>query len=151
MNINTAFPSDYLKSEDLQGRDVTLTIEKVELEKIGQGRDSETKPIIYFVGKKKAMVANKTNCKTIAKLYGDETTNWIGKPITIGPREVEFQGDMVWAIRVSLKKPVTATQQAAPVAAPAKPAPMQAHHTGATAPTNEAGEVNFDETDSVPF
>jgi hypothetical protein len=69
-----------------------------------------------MTGKKKAFVVNKTNAGTIAKVLGtDETEEWVDRQIIIGPREVEFQGNMVWSIRVSLKKPGAT--------APAKPAP----------------------------
>ena len=108
MNINEAFPSDYLKADDLKGANVTVTIDEVGIEEIGQGQQKERKLILSFVGKKKRLVCNKTNANTIGKLYGTETDAWIGKSIILAPREVEFQGDMVWAIRVSLQKPTVA-------------------------------------------
>lgn len=112
MNINQAFPSKYLKVDDLHGKNVTVTIKSVALEAIGQ--DKVSKPVIYFEGKDKAFVCNKTNSNTIAKLFGPDTDNWTGQKITLCPREVEFQGEMVWAIRVSLQKP--ALPQPKPVA-----------------------------------
>lgn len=133
MNINEAFPSDYLKADDLKGANVTVTIEDVGIEEIGQGQQKERKLILSFAGKKKRLVCNKTNANTIGKLYGTETDAWIGKAITLSPREVEFQGDMVWAIRVSLQKPVTA---GAP--APKAPPPPQ-------------DRVEGDPDESVPF
>jgi hypothetical protein len=119
MNVNQAFPSNYLKAEDLQGKNVTVTIESVELVDMGQGRDKEQKILIAFRGKDKGLVCNKTNARTIEKLYGPETDDWIGQTIIIGPREVEFSGEMVWAIRVSLQKPGIK-----PATAPAKSAPV---------------------------
>ena len=113
MKLNDAYPSRFLTADDLGGKDVTVQISKVELEEIGQGPDKSTKLVLSFAGKSKQFVVNKTNARTIGKVLNDEETdNWIGKKITIGPREVEFQGNMVWAIRVSLKAP----------GAPAKPA-----------------------------
>lgn len=120
MNINTAYPSNYLKADDLNGKSVTVTIQKVELEEIGQGRDKERKPVLYFRGKDKGVVLNKTNANTITKLYGGETDDWVGKAITLVPREVEFQGEMVLSIRVSLQKP------GAPAAARPETAPEPA-------------------------
>lgn len=107
MNINDAFPSDYLKADDLKGSNVTVTIESVSIEEIGQGQQKEAKLVLSFIGKKKRLVCNKTNAKTIAGLYGPEMDAWKGQSIILSPREVEFQGDMVWAIRVSLQKPTT--------------------------------------------
>lgn len=119
MNINQAYPSNFLKADDLGGKSVTVVIQKVEMEEIGQGRDKETKPVLYFRGKEKGVVLNKTNANTITKLYGGETDDWIGKAITLVPREVEFQGEMVLSIRVSLQKP------GAPVAKPTDPEPPE--------------------------
>jgi hypothetical protein len=106
MNINEAFPSDYLKASDLGNKSVTVTIESVELTDIGQGRDKEQKILIRFVGKQKGLICNKTNANTIGKLYGIETDGWLGKRIILQTREVEFAGEAVWAIRVSLQKPL---------------------------------------------
>ena len=109
MNINNAFPSDYLKASDLGDKQVAVTIESVEMVDIGQGRDKEQKILIRFVGKQKGLICNKTNANTIGKLHGVETDAWIGQKIILQAREVEFAGEMVWAIRVSLQKPVNET------------------------------------------
>lgn len=116
MKVSDAFPSNFLKAEDLDGKTVTVTISEVTLEDLGQGKKKETKLVAAFRGKDKKLVLNKTNSSTIAKLYGDDTDDWIGQRISIMPREVEFQGDMVLAIRVSLQKPASpAARQQEPV------------------------------------
>ncbi len=71
------------------------------------------------------MVCNKTNANTITKLYGDDTDAWIGKPITLCAREVEFQGEMVLAIRVSLKAPPIGQPAATKPAQPVSTEPEQ--------------------------
>lgn len=139
MKLNEAFPSNFITSADLNGKDVVVVIEEVKMERIGQGRDAEDKLLLTFRGKKKGLITNKTNAKTIGKLYGDDTDDWIGKAITIGPREVEFQGDMVWAIRVSLRAPASAAPAAQPAATPPPSTPCD--ETGAPVP----------EEDSTPF
>lgn len=109
MKLSEAFPSNFLKAEDLKGAAVTVTINNVEFEKIGKG-DEDKKLILSFQGKAKKLVCNKTNSKTIAKvLDSDDTDDWIGKKITLRPAEVEFQGEMIWSIRVSLQAPGTST------------------------------------------
>jgi hypothetical protein len=91
---------------------VSATIEEIDLEEIGQGADKSKKLVIGFAGKKKRFVVNKTNANTIAKVLGsDDTDDWIGQRITLRAMEVEFQGNMVMSIRVSIKKPTS--QQAA--------------------------------------
>lgn len=114
MKASNAFPSPFLKADDLQGKNVTVTIEGIEMQEIGQGAQKSTKPVISFVGKDKGLVCNKTNWNTIIKLHGDETDHWRGKRIILSPREVEYQGEMVLSIRVSLQKPNSGVLPVAP-------------------------------------
>src|SRR3990167_10743705 len=97
-NINDAFPSNYIKASDLKGGQPTVTIDRVEFEPVGQAR--EMKPILYFAGKEKGLVLNKTNAKNITHLVGSsETNDWIGCSIKLYATNVEYQGDTVEAIR----------------------------------------------------
>ena len=104
MDMNTVFPSKFLKASDLQDKAVVVTIERVEMDSI---TDDTTKPVVYFVGKEKGLVLNKTNTKTISNLYGGESDEWAGKSITIYPTETDFQGERVECIRVKIKRPAT--------------------------------------------
>lgn len=124
MNINDAFPSNYLKAAELE-EDTIVTIADVRMEEMGQGKDKNSKPVLYFEETDKGLVLNKTNSGTIAKLYGPETDDWIGKRITIYPTEVEFKGEQTLSIRIRLKAPTAkaaATKPAAGNAAAAKKA-----------------------------
>jgi hypothetical protein len=121
MKLTDAFPSNFLKADDLQGKEVTVKIEEVTLEELGQGNDKEEKLMISFQGKSKKLVCNKTNARTIEKLHGGDTDDWIGKRIILAPREVEFQGEQVWAIRVSLRNPEAAAATAKAVASKPEP------------------------------
>ena len=85
MNIYDAFPSKYLKAEDLKGEHVTFTIEEFNTEEVGSEEGS--KPVISFVNTLKKMVLNKTNAETIAKLYGGETDQWPGKKLILYSKE----------------------------------------------------------------
>lgn len=97
MNINTAFPSKYLKTGDLQGRRATLTVDYVEAQTIG----NDQRLVVFFAGKQKGLVLNKTNAVMIQEIAGtDETDNWRGVKIVIYPAKVDFQGRRVDAIRV---------------------------------------------------
>ncbi len=122
MKTGDAYPSKYLAAADLDGRDITVTIDSVELESIGQGQNKESKLVITMKGKDKSFVVNKTNAKTITKVLGtDETDDWVGQKIIIGPREVEFQGEMIWSLRVSLRNPNAQQAQQQPTRQPAPP------------------------------
>jgi hypothetical protein len=115
VDINTAFPSKYLRASDIGEQRPVVTIERVEMEPVGQSR--EMKPVVYFRGKDKGVVLNKTNAKKVIALAGGstETDAWIGVQIRLYATEVPFQGEMVEAIRFMspLSQPV------------AKPAPQE--------------------------
>lgn len=114
MKLSEAFPSNYLTASDLNSQSATVRISSVEAVEMGKGNEKKTKLLISFLGKKKQFVCNKTNANTISKLYGDDTDGWINQPITIRPMEVEFGGEMVLSIRVSLQKPVAVQPAPAP-------------------------------------
>ena len=110
MNIDSAFPSNYLKASDLGDKSPVVTIDRIEVEPIG--RDKEMKPVIYFQGKEKGLVLNKTNAKKIAELTGSkDTDDWAGCQVRIYATETEFGGETVECIRI---KGAGAPQQARP-------------------------------------
>ena len=57
MDINAAFPGEFLKAADLQGRQAAVVIDRVEMQKVGD----DHKPVAYFQGKDRGLVLNKTN------------------------------------------------------------------------------------------
>lgn len=107
-DYRTLFDRDYLGHFDLQGREVTVTINKVvggQLTAVG-GRKSK-KPICYFDGKEKGLICNKTNSKTIAAMYGNFIEGWVGKKITlyVSTTRSPDGGDDVECIRIRPKIP----------------------------------------------
>jgi hypothetical protein len=110
MDINSCFPGSYLKAQDLQGRTVTVKIDRVQVEVVGD----EEKPVAYFMGKDKGLVLNKTNAGTIAVLHGPETDQWIGREVKLYPTKVQFQGGMVDAIRIRVEPPDVAEDSEIP-------------------------------------
>jgi hypothetical protein len=122
--VSEMHPSKYLKASDCEDGDLVLTIERLEQDRIGQGKDAEDKWIVYFVEHDKGLILNKTNTNTIAKLYGDDTDDWEGKPVTLFATEVQFGTDMVDAIRIRSKpaKPKGATKATKATAPAARPA-----------------------------
>ena len=159
MNVNDVFPSKYIKSSDLGGATPTVTISRVSIEEVGQSKDR--RPIIYFEGKEKGCVINKTNAKAVTKIAGSaEMDEWIGTRVQLFVTTVEFQGDQVDAIRIRAPKivpkpapaPVAAVKPAKPGA---KPAPKPAEDEPEAGPEPEMGpEVDVypgDDTDGIPF
>ena len=101
MNINDQFGSNkFLKSADLQGNVARVKIQSVAVEKLGDDR----KMVMYFAGKEKGMVLNKTNAMTIGDAYGEDTDDWTGREIEVFSMKVEFQGKMVDGLRVRVAR-----------------------------------------------
>ena len=116
MKISAAFPSQYLKCADLNGKPCPLTIRTCVSEELGQGNDKEQKPVLYFEKAQKGLVLNKTNATVIADAYGDDTDNWTGKAVEIYPTVVDFKGKLVDGIRLRIQP--QQQPQTQPAAAP---------------------------------
>ncbi len=98
-NINDAFPSKYLKATDLAGAEPIVTIDRVDYEPVG--RDREMKPVLYFVGKAKGIVLNKTNANKLIELtHSAITEEWRGTRIRLYASEATFGGDTYDVVRV---------------------------------------------------
>ena len=104
-NVLSYFDSDYLREFDLPTPEYLVEIESVsagELTSVG-GRKTK-KPLVKFKGHAKALALNKTNSKSIAKLYGYETDAWIGKKIMLFRSSTEMAGETVACIRCKAPK-----------------------------------------------
>lgn len=105
------FPSKYVGAHDLKG-DTTVEILSIKMDTLVLERgDKEDKPIVRFKGTKKALVLNKTNAKTIAKLYGNDTDNWIGKKVILFATTCQAFGADVECIRIRPHEPSNAPQR----------------------------------------
>lgn len=151
MLISQAFPSKYIKSEDIKaaGRPVPVVIDRVEMETIGQGNEQEEKPVLYFRNKSKGMVLNVTNGNTIKDAYGDDTDSWLGQPIELYVARVSYAGKMMDGLRVQLP-----SVQRQPAARPAQqmhaPAPSQRPAPPVAQPPYDDSTVAIAE-DDIPF
>jgi hypothetical protein len=111
MRISKAFPSKYLRADDVDemGGQLTYTIRKVVLEEIGQ--DKTTKPVAYFRTTQLGLVLNRTNAARLSASLGDETDAWIGKQITLETEQVPMRGQLVNSIRVRVDGAVQAERR----------------------------------------
>ena len=111
MDVRLLYPTKYIKAADLQGKDVTLTISRVEpREELKSAQGTDYKPALYFKemeernargqGENKRLVLNKTNATTIAGIHGNETDNWVGKKVTLFPTTTRAGGKTVDCVRV---------------------------------------------------
>jgi hypothetical protein len=111
------YPRRYAIGEDLQGKPITLTIEKISREKMHPQPNSPEveKWVAYFKEARKGVVLNRTVAYQIAEFLGsEETDDWIGKRITLYPQPMTVAGRKVTAIRAQAAKSAPATAEAIP-------------------------------------
>lgn len=142
MNMNDIYPSKYLKADDLMGREVRVIMATVEMEKIGD----DNKPVLYFKGKDKGVVLNKTNASTIAAAYGNESEDWLDQPLILFSVMVDFQGKVAPAIRCRVP---TARDNKAIREDPISSGPIPRRATGGVSDNLAAGGALLN--DEVPF
>lgn len=145
MRMSDAFPSKWLSAADIPDGGMIVTIETYEMEIIGQGEKKQNKPVLYFKEDVKPMVLNKTNGGVLTQVLGsDEMDDWIGKEVTLIAREVEFQGELIDAVRVQVPKKKTARPAAAAAPKGGKPAPRRPQGPPPEPPTELDNEPEED-------
>lgn len=117
MRTSEAFPSQFLKKEDIGDRRVRVTVDHIQMETIQNGDHKENKPVVYFRNTEKGMVLNKGNAEAIQEAANgdDEMDNWGGTVVVLYvDRNVTFGGKRVGGIRISpARKPETAPVEVA--------------------------------------
>lgn len=100
------FDSPYLGAWDLpQGEDRIVTITKVVGEELMSNRGKDKKPVAYIEESDRGLVLNKTNARTIAALYTNDTNKWIGQRITLYRTTVQVGPEVKDCIRVRPDRP----------------------------------------------
>lgn len=113
MDINSMFPSKWIKAADLRGQRVLVTIDRVEMQTVGE----ERKAVVYFVGREKGLVLNRTNSNALIEICGSaDTDDWEGQQCVLYPTRVDFQGKRTDAVRIDAppKKAAKAKRQPEP-------------------------------------
>lgn len=92
------------------GRDMTVRIDYV-VREIVKGTDGkEEECTVARLVDEKPLILNRTNSKSIAKLYGPYIEDWSGKDITLFATKTKVAKDVVECLRV---RPAVAARQAA--------------------------------------
>jgi hypothetical protein len=101
--INPAYVGAYCIQQD-----TVVTVEKVTRELVkGEGGKSEECTIIHLKDNK-PFICNRTNAKTITKLYGSPyIEDWVGKTFTLFPTTTKVAGETVECLRIRPTKPTT--------------------------------------------
>jgi len=101
MLISEAFPSAFLKAEDLikaHRPSVTVQVESCDYETVGD----KNHPVVRFQGKSAGLVLNKTNSNTLTDALGDDTDKWRGRTIEIFHTKTDLKGALVDCLRVRI-------------------------------------------------
>ncbi len=115
MRISEIFQSRFLKAADLGGREARVVIDHVEM--VDLDADQPQRPALFFVGKSKSMVINRTNGELLAKSFGDDCDAWRGRSVIIFCSQTVFQGRVVDCLRLRIPagQQPSAPQQQPPV------------------------------------
>ena len=98
-SIHSAFPSNYIRAVDLGTHRVTVTVSHLRMEDVGG--DGEKKPVLYFQGKERGLVLNKTNANSVCEVAGtDDYTQWAGVKIVLYATTTDFKGKTTPCIRI---------------------------------------------------
>lgn len=152
MDIDQIYPSgEYLKAEDLQGRDVTVTIDSARMVTFDKDGQDQRKIALAFRGTDRELLLNVTNARMIADMHGRDTDGWLGRPITLYPTRVPFGGKNVDAIRIRYVAPnggqAPLNQQQRPVGGMSSAALPDNGHQAPPPATDFAADLD----DEIPF
>lgn len=114
MKTSQMVQSKFLKKEDFPQPEV-LTIRSVAIEEVGK---SDTRWVMYFNEKTKAVVLNITKIRQLEAGFGDDTDYWIGKKVKVSNDPTVMMGQqVVGGIKFTLGKTAAPPPPPKPVAA----------------------------------
>lgn len=98
----TYLDSEVIRYVDIGDQEFTLEISAVKKGRVtGKGGKSSGKAMIHFKGAEKPLGAGTAILSVIAQLYGNDTTKWVGKRVTLfGDPSVKYGGEAVGGVRV---------------------------------------------------
>lgn len=98
--------TNYFGSWDIEQTDVILKITKVQREEVTGGDGRQDNKIVLHLDKFKPLILNRTNEKTICKLFGPYVEDWIGKYFSAFKTKVNAFGETVDAVRIRSRVPM---------------------------------------------
>jgi hypothetical protein len=103
MNYKQAFPSTFLKADDLaETGSVVYTIRDAQVEDVGQDENKERKLCLYFEETDQKMVLNRTNADACALMFGEYTEQWVGQKVQVYvDHNVRFGNKVMSGLRIT--------------------------------------------------
>lgn len=110
MDMGLGFLGTYITAAELIGKEPTLTIERVTLEKVESmkanddegGGKMKDRWVVYFKESRggRGWLLNRTNAECIRELWGREVDGWLGHKVTLHTQTVRVGPKMEPGIRV---------------------------------------------------
>ena len=102
MDVRELYPSRFLAAFDLRGKTVTVEIDRLTLEEMFVPGEQEMthKPVLWFAGKQKGLVLNKTNALAVASHHGPDTEAWQGRSVQLYPTQIRAFGKTHEVVRI---------------------------------------------------
>jgi hypothetical protein len=98
----------HLKASHLGGRRVTVKIARIVIEETHpRPGKTEKAPVAYFEGKEKGLILSPTNCRKLAKLFGEDVDQAIGQTVVLEAVPVSVGRDTKHPIRIFAAEPVS--------------------------------------------
>lgn len=95
------FKGSYLAAVEFGNRQFTAEIESVKLVKLeAEDGSQKDKGVVYFKGHDRGWVLCKTNAMCVAAMFGDDTSAWVGKSVTLYSTMVQVGREKKPGIRV---------------------------------------------------
>jgi len=137
VDYDELYPGRFLKAGLLQGKNVTLRIAYVTVEKLPQEDGKErTRGILGFDKTELELVLNSTNGQCIKAMFGKRVQEWVGKRVTLMPDQDKFGRETVDCIRIYGSPDIAAPIQVT-VSLPRKRPKTMTMHTTDSAPPKE--------------
>lgn len=102
-----AYQSKYLKAADLRGRSVKATISAITLEEFMNRttKAREKSAVIWFEGKNKGLVINKTRLIQLEEIFStDDTDRYLGHQVCLNPTRYNGK-DTIFISQVPQEEP----------------------------------------------
>ena len=112
-NINDMRETNYLSKNDVEPPAVLKITKCEQIDVSLDSEPEELKWILHFAGDYKPLILNWTNINLIAATLGsEETSDWIGKDITLfNDKSIMFKGKVTGGIRVYIPQQSLPTTQ----------------------------------------
>lgn len=108
--------TNLIESKNLNGEELGASLHQATIKAVNiEDFDNGPKAVVEFIEFEKRLIANKTQTKTLANLFGTDTAGWIGQKVQIFGEQLssgKFAGR--WTVKILQRQLQPAPQQPQP-------------------------------------